>query len=467
MTYQLNQDQRNIYHRFATLALPRHTSYPAVPYWTSEFPANLWVDELKSITSDISLYIHVPYCEKLCYYCGCTKNIVSKINDQTGDLVEGYLRSLIKELDRVQLALEENRRTVVHVHFGGGTPTYLSPAQLEYVFEQIQKRFELSLDAEIACEIDPRATTTEHLRTLKRLGFNRLSLGIQDFDSRVQKAVNRIQPFAQVANFVSQCRNLGFDSINFDLIYGLPFQTRESIADTLLKVIHLNPDRLAYYRLAHIPELFRWQRAFGQSDMPSVDETLDFNLMAINEFQNAGYEFIGLDHFAKSSDRLSKAYKSRTLQRNFQGMSNHANISIIGLGPSAISSSGRVFAQNEAKVNKWQSRIDEGFATARGLKLSFDDKLRNEVLQELYCYRSIDFKRFGQRYGSDFREYFHREMRSFEDLASEGLLVLEADKLTLTQPLGELLIRVVGASLDAYLQIDSYKTGSKKGSSVG
>jgi oxygen-independent coproporphyrinogen-3 oxidase len=466
MNYSMTARDREVYQKFAHLALPRHTSYPAVPHWNSSFSAADWEEHIRTqVQVPFSLYAHIPFCQKLCYYCGCTKTILPKDHPRSSSESNTYLNHLIQELEYLRSTLSV--KTLAHLHFGGGTPTYLSSTQLERLCTKIDASFDRTEDAEIACEIDPRATTLEHLKILKDFGVNRLSLGIQDFDPTVQKAVNRIQPFSEVAAFLDACRRLGFSSINFDLIYGLPFQTHASVAKTLGQVLSLDPDRMAFYRLAHIPELFRWQRGFVATDMPGSEHMLDFNLLAIETFSREGYEFLGLDHFAKPQDALAKAFRDRSLQRNFQGMSTRSQVPVIGVGPSAISSLRGIYGQNVANTRLWQSRIAQGCAVERGMLLSEDDLLRHDLLQELYCYRSIDLQAFMRRYGLSFENYFRAIDSDLEDLQDLGLISLTRDQLRLTRPLGELLVRVVAACFDRYLGPGAYRSGSQVGSAVG
>ena len=308
----LTAAERKVYRRFAGLALPRHTSYPIASVWKPEYgPAELCADLQRSARQgqELSVYVHIPFCERLCYFCACTKEIVPPQKRRQHDPVEELLSGLEIEAGRFAAVVGAAAGQVGNlpppvrqVHLGGGSPTFLTASQLTRLWQIIQSHFTVTPDAEIAVEVDPRSTSREQLETLRNLGFNRVSLGVQGLPPAVQRAVNRVQPFELVEQLVHWCRELRFDSVNFDLIYGLPFQSLDTLTDTLDKTIALSPDRVAFYRLAVIPEIFRWQNVFRATDLPSGDLPLELNLLAINRFLDAGYEFIGLDHFAKPDE---------------------------------------------------------------------------------------------------------------------------------------------------------------------
>lgn len=456
----LTVEERAIYRRYARLALPRHTSYPIAPKWREDYGPDAFRNDLAEsavLHRPLSLYVHIPFCEKLCFYCACTKEIVPSSKRRDNDPGESLLHGLELEADRLAEILKTG--PVHQVHLGGGSPTFLRGDQLERLWQVLVTRFTVVPDAEIAVEIDPRITSREQLATLRGLGFNRVSLGIQDFSPVVQRAVNRLQPLETVARVVAWCRELGFGSINFDLIYGLPFQTLDSMADTLEKTIALSPDRIAFYRLAVIPEIFRWQNVFRQNDLPGGDLPLDLNLLAIQRFQEAGYEFIGLDHFAKRTEALTRACKEQSLHRNFQGMTTGKELDLVGLGPSAISQLDTAFAQNQKTSIDWRNAIGQDLATERGLHLSDDDRLRRELLQQLYSYGVIQKAVLEDRFNVVFDEYFGDELSRLNDLSNQGLMVLQSDAIRLTLPLGRLLVRVVAAVFDAYLPPDAYREG--------
>ncbi len=468
--YRLTESQRWTYRRYAGLALPRHTSYPIAAVWSAEYgPVQFAEDLRESAGGDrpLSLYVHVPFCNQLCYYCACTKEIVPSQRRQENDPAERVLAGLEREAARIGRLT--GNRSVEQLHLGGGTPTFLTPQQLDRLMAILSRSFAVARSAEQAVELDPRVTTTEHLGTLRRLGFNRVSIGVQDFSPRVQQAVHRVQPFEMVERCVEQARELGFASVNFDLIYGLPFQTVESMADTLEKTLQLAPDRIAFYRLAVIPEMFRWQNVFRPEDLPAGDLPLELNLLAINTFQAAGYAFIGLDHFARPDEALTTACATGTVQRNFQGMTTGKDLDLVGLGPSAISQFDRAFAQNRKLTGEWADAVAEGFATQRGLRLSQDDRLRQELLQQLYSHGKVDLGDLASRFQLLWHDAFARELPALADLEADGLIERNGPAIRLTEPLGRLLVRVVAAVFDRYLPEDAYCVGlpAQKASAVG
>lgn len=458
--FSLTSAERETYRRYARLALPRHTSYPIVPVWTTEYgPVQLRQDlqEAAAQKRPLSLYVHVPFCQSLCYYCACTKEIIPVQQRQQHDPAEELLEGLRQEMERLAPLLATC--SVHQLHLGGGSPTFLTVPQLQRLWSLLAEHFSLAPAAEIAIEIDPRITSREQLTLLRQLGFNRVSLGIQDFDPRVQQAVHRQQPFDMVAQTVAWCRELGFASINFDLIYGLPFQTVQSMAATLDQVLTLGPDRIAFYRLAVIPEIFRWQKVFHSSDLPDGDLSLDLNLLAIQRFLQAGYQFLGLDHFAKPTELLAQACQQQTLQRNFQGMTTGKELEIVGLGPSGISQFQQAFAQNIKSSKDWFKALAQDLATERGLRLTADDRLRREVLQQLYGHGVIPFTLLEARFGIVFEDYFASELQRLEELIEQGLVQRGPDQLGLTEPLGRLLARVVAAVFDRYLPPSAFREG--------
>jgi oxygen-independent coproporphyrinogen-3 oxidase len=458
--YALTQAERQTYLRYAGLALPRHTSYPTAPTWTTGYgPADFRAD-LRQCAAEgrpLSLYVHIPFCERLCYYCACTKEIVPPSKRREHDPGDDFLLGLEREADRFAELVGPG--DVHQVHLGGGSPTFLTAGQLQRLWTILNRRFAVAAGAEVAVEIDPRITSLEQLQILRGLEFNRISLGVQDFAPNVQLAVNRVQPFDLVARAVEWCRELGFASVNFDLIYGLPHQTLETMAETLDRVIELAPDRIAFYRLAVIPEMFRWQNIFKSSDLPAGELSLDLNLLAINRFTDAGYEFIGLDHFAKPTEHLARARADATLHRTFQGMTTGKNLDVIGLGPSAISQLDDAFAQNVKDSGKWRTAVEHEFATERGLRLSADDRLRREILQQLYGYGVVDKRAIERRFGIPFDDSFAEERRRLTDLTGEALVAFDETAIRLTEPLGRLLVRVVAAVFDRYLPPDAHRDG--------
>jgi oxygen-independent coproporphyrinogen-3 oxidase len=460
LEFTLTPAERATYRRYAELALPRHTSYPVAPVWSPTYgPADFRADlgRSKAAGRPLSLYVHVPFCERLCYYCACTKEIVPAGKRRQHDPSDELLAGLEAEAGRLAELIGPG--DVRQVHLGGGSPTFLSPAFLERLWRALADRCHIAPGAEVAVEIDPRITTHEQLQTLRSLGFNRVSLGVQDFDPRVQQAVNRLQPFELVERTVGWCRELGFESVNFDLIYGLPFQTAESMADTLDKTVALGPDRIAFYRLAVIPDIFRWQNVFRPSDLPGGELSLDLNLLAVNRFLAAGYEFIGLDHFAKPAEALAASARDGSLRRTFQGMTTGKPLDVVGLGPSAISQLDDAFAQNAKDSADWRAAVDTDLATVRGLHLSADDRLRRELMQQLYGHGVVDKRALERAFGVTCDEYFADELTRLRVLTEDGLVTADADAVRLTPVLGRLLVRVVAAVFDAYLPPLAYRQG--------
>ena len=451
INFQLSQSELQCYKKYSGLNLPRHTSYPAVPFW-KEYQGEQTLQKLLSVVKDkkrkISLYIHVPYCSSLCLYCGCTKEIYDNMRLAKHDPRQAYVEHLKKELQIYSEQLSEN--SLVQIHFGGGTPTFLEPQQLMQIHNCIEQNFSMTKNAEYAVEIDPRVTSTEHLDTLEKMGVNRISLGIQDFDDKVQKAVNRVQPFEQVASFVAECRKRNF-SVNFDLIYGLPFQTQDSIKTTLKLVLELDPDRIAFFRLALIPSMFKWQKSFSEQDLPTEDELLAINLFAINQLTDNSYSFIGLDHFAKNYDPLYSAWIKEDLRRNFQGMTTGDQLNIIGVGPSAISQLEDGYLQNQKETKSWMEGLAEGkLPIVKAFELQQDDHIRKEVIEDLYTCGHIDKIRFKSKWKQDFDEYFSEFKQELDKMEAEGLIENETDSFFLTRVLGRLLVRAVASVFDRY-----------------
>src|SRR5579883_1149597 len=355
---------------------PRYTSYPPAPHWQNA-TGGLLTSALRRSSAPLSIYVHIPFCERLCLYCGC--NVIIKRNHAAAS---PYLEHLIAEMDLADVA---HGRQTTQMHWGGGTPTYLTPDQIRELFDAVAKRFSLAANGEYSIEIDPRVTTLDHLRVLRELGFNRLSMGIQDFDWNVQLAVRRIQSFDHTCELFEQSRALGFESINADLIYGLPKQTRESFHKTLDLVIGLNPDRLAVFSYAHVPTLKKQQRSF-EKFLPAESLKLQLFVDAIDRLTEAGYEHIGMDHFARPADPLVAARDNGSLHRNFQGYTTHAETDLLSFGVSAISHVGRTFAQNYRDLAPWEDDIDSGrIPVFRGYTQTREDLIRGAVIEECLC----------------------------------------------------------------------------------
>ena len=429
---------------------PRYTSYPTAPQFTSDFTANDYRDfahRSNAANTPLSLYVHIPFCESLCYYCGCNK-IVTRNQAR----VSRYLRDLHREID-MQAELFAPSRRVEQLHFGGGTPTYLSAEQMAELMDKLASKFQFAAphEREFSIEVDPRTVTGSSLETLADLGFNRLSLGIQDFDAAVQNAVNRVQSEAAVAELLTTARDSNFRSISFDLIYGLPLQTTAGFDKTLQSVIDMRPDRLAVYNYAHLPSRFKGQRMIDATHIPAPETKLEILKLTIERLCDAGYNYIGMDHFALPDDDLVKARNNHTLQRNFQGYSTHKRCDLIGLGVSSISNVGNSFSQNSITTMEYELIIESGRLPVRkGLAIDDDDVLRADVIQALMCYDQLDFDEFGKRHNISFRDYFADELMRLEKLAEDRLVEIDGDGITVTA-CGRLLMRNIAMQFDRHL----------------
>ena len=429
---------------------PRYTSYPAAPEFSSNFTAADYRHFAKisnEIGRSLSLYVHIPFCNSLCYYCGCNK-VVTR-NQQR---IQSYLGNLHREIG-MQAELFDSTRRVEQLHLGGGTPTYLSTAQIQELMRRLAAAFPFASDGEreFSIEVDPRTVDAAAIAMLAELGFNRLSLGVQDFDPAVQKAVNRVQSEAQIDDLVSAARSNRFRSVSFDLIYGLPLQTVESFTNTLDAVIDLRPDRLAVYNYAHLPSRFKGQRMIDADQIPAPAIKLRLLQTTIEKLQDAGYCYIGMDHFALPDDSLVRARESRTLQRNFQGYSTHRNCDLIGLGVSSISHVGNSFSQNTITTREYESLIGKGrMPVSQGIAINDDDVIRADLIQTLMCYDAIDFAEFDARYKISFADYFAPEIARLAPLVQDGLVDLQPGGIAVT-PSGRLLMRNIAMQFDRHL----------------
>ena len=431
---------------------PRYTSYPTAP----QFHAGFGARELRSVASAsngdpiprrLSLYVHVPFCASPCFYCGCNRII-------TRDTARGeaYLARLYREI-ALTAPLFDRDREVIQLHFGGGTPNFLSPAQLREVVDTLRSHFHFS-DADerdLSIELDPRFVSPADIAELAAAGFNRASFGVQDFDPEVQVAVNRIQSVEETRAVVDACRGNGFRSVNIDLIYGLPKQTREGFARTLDIVTGMRPDRVAVYGYAHLPELFKPQKQIVGADLPDAETRLALLQLAIERLTAAGYCYIGMDHFALPDDELALAQARGGLHRNFMGYTTHADSDLVGLGVSAISHVGDSFSQNPRDLPSWQAALDEGrLPVFRGMRLDEDDQLRADLIQQLMCQGEIPMAALERRYGIDFAAYFADALAKLQPLAEDGLVRIEADRITVTSR-GRMLLRNIAMCFDRYL----------------
>lgn len=447
---------------------PRYTSYPTAPIWNEAFSAPQLSTVLgqsktqETTVQPYSIYVHLPFCENRCLFCGCNVVITKQKTH-----AETYLSYLEKELALMAEKLDLSR-PVTQFHYGGGTPTYLTPEQLQQITTLFFNTFTLAPDAEIAVEVDPRVTTVEHLEMLAKLGFNRISLGVQDFNPATQEAINRIQPFEETQALVEQARSLGFKGVNIDLIYGLPFQTPETFKRTIEQVLQLKPDRLALYNYAYIPWMAPWQKQMPESALPSGEMKYAIFCQSTQQFLQAGYHYIGMDHFALPADELSVAWETETLNRNFMGYTTRSGqAELVGFGISAISSWNGHYSQNLKKLPAYYEALDaESLPTWRGYQLSVDDLIRQTVIQSLMCQNTVSYAGIAQALQEnakfrllqrdetlasfDFTRYFADELKALAPLAEDGLLVFTSEGFELT-PLGRIFSRNVAMVFDAHL----------------
>jgi oxygen-independent coproporphyrinogen-3 oxidase len=431
---------------------PRYTSYPTAPQFHSAFACDDYQQAAAAsnrlpLPKPLSLYIHVPFCKSLCYYCACNKIITQKTHRAAQ-----YLDYLKREI-AMQAALFDPSRKLTQLHFGGGTPTYLSSEQLADLMDRLHQAFNMDdSDAhEFSIEVDPRTIDAERIHELRAQGFNRLSFGVQDFDEQVQAAVNRVQSEEQVAELIAAARAAQFKSVSVDLIYGLPLQTVDSFDATLDKIIALRPDRIAAYSYAHLPEMVRAQRLIRREDMPPPERKLELLELTIRRLTAAGYVYIGMDHFALPDDELSLARANGTLQRNFQGYSTHADCDLIGLGVSSISKVGETYSQSVKELSQYYARLDQGLLPVqRGYRLNADDLLRRDLISQLMCHGRVRFADLERKHGIRFRDYFADALAALQPQVADGLLRIEDDALVLLAP-GHLLMRSVAMAFDAYL----------------
>jgi oxygen-independent coproporphyrinogen III oxidase len=430
---------------------PRYTSYPTAVEFHEGFDAAAYAAHLARASHDVhlplSLYVHLPFCEERCTFCGCTVVITRK-----REIAARYLDYLRRELALVARSLGERRR-IVQYHWGGGTPTYLSVDQMQTLHAAVADHFEILPDAEVAIEVDPRVTSVEQLETLRRMGFNRLSMGVQDFTPEVQAAVNRRQPEDVTRRLFDGARRLGFESINIDLIYGLPLQTPASFGRAVDAVVAMRPDRAAVYSYAHVPWIRPHQRRIPADTLPSGPGKLELFFEAMDRFVAAGYLQIGMDHFAHADDEIARAAVAGTLHRNFMGYTTRPAPDLVGVGLSAIGDAGGAFAQNVKKLSTYYAALDEGrFATERGYALDDDDRIRRHVIAELMCNFRIDRRGVEDRFGVPFGSYFAREEAVLAgEMSADGLVEVGSDRITVT-PLGRLLVRNVAMVFDRHLR---------------
>lgn len=432
------------------LSGPRYTSYPTALQLHSEvgsFDLLHALRESRRAVRPLSLYVHVPFCANICYYCACNK-VITKDRARA----QPYLQRLEQEIQLIACHLD-GRQTVEQLHLGGGTPTFLSHVELRQLMGALRRHFTLLDDdsGDYGIELDPREADWSTMGLLRELGFNRVSLGVQDLDPAVQRAINRLQSLEQTRTLIEAARTLQFRSVNLDLIYGLPKQTPEGFARTVEEIIHLQPDRLSVFNYAHLPERFMPQRRIDGSDLPAPAAKLEMLRNTIEQLTQAGYRYIGMDHFALPDDELAIAQEEGTLQRNFQGYTTHGHCDLIGLGVSAISQIGDLYSQNSSDLATYQQSLSGAqLATQRGLVCNRDDRIRRAVIQRLICHFELAFEPIEQAFAIDFRGYFSAEWPALQGLQRDGLITLDGQGIRVL-PAGRLLVRSVCMVFDAYL----------------
>lgn len=425
---------------------PRYTSYPTAPHFSQDVGAAAYLEAAGRAEGDLSLYVHLPFCRSLCYYCACHMLVTHR-----PEKVAAYLDVLHREVDLVAARVRPGQR-VVQVHWGGGTPTYLAPEQIEGLMAHLRARFDVAPGAEVGLEADPRGLTPEHLAAARRAGFNRLSFGVQDLDARVQEAINRVQPFELVREAVAEARRVGFESISLDLVYGLPHQTPASFRETVEQVLRLAPDRLSLFSYAHVPWKKKHQMLIQEAWLPAPEAKLALLLGAMAQLGEAGYGYLGMDHFARPGDPLYEAAQAGTMQRNFQGYSTHAGSTLLGFGLSAISQLEGLYAQNALDLPAYEAAVRAGRPpTARGVRLTADDRLRRDVVMAIMCRFAVDAAAIERRSGVVFADYFADALAQLAPMEGDGLVEVTAAGLRVT-PRGRFFVRNVAMAFDAYLK---------------
>ncbi len=440
---------------------PRYTSYPTAVSFTFDYKEDDFKRHAKQSNSNngpLSLYFHIPFCDTICFYCACNK-IATKDYSKTGE----YLQYMYREMD-MQAKLFDSSRVVEQLHWGGGTPTFLNHDEIAELMAYTRKTFNLLDDdsGDYSIEIDPRSVSKETIKLLRDVGFNRFSLGVQDVDAKVQKAVNRIQPIEETQAIIDACRENNAHSVSIDLIYGLPLQTVEGFAKTLQTAIEMNPDRMSIFNYAHLPHIFKPQRRINEVELPSAEAKLDILQQSIEALTQAGYEYIGMDHFAKPDDELAIAQAEGSLHRNFQGYTTHAECDLIAIGVSSISSISNSYSQNEKILDGYYAAIDAGrLPIIRGLSLTADDVIRRTVIQQLSCHFALEFQTIEQQYDIEFTKYFAKELEELKAMEEDSLLALSSDDIQVT-PAGRMLIRNICMVFDEHLRQQASGQGFSK-----
>ncbi|MBT1446160.1 oxygen-independent coproporphyrinogen III oxidase [Shewanella sp. JM162201] len=425
---------------------PRYTSYPTALEFNDGFTEQDLLSAIEHSKSDkLSLYIHIPFCAKLCYYCGCNK-VITRHAHKADQYIE-YLASEI--LSRAPLF---KGYTVTQMHWGGGTPTFLSPAQILRLTKLLKDNFNFSAEGEFSIEVDPREIELTMLDTLKEAGFNRISIGVQDFNKQVQEAVNRPQDEQFIFDLIGKAKAMGFESTNVDLIYGLPHQTPESFAETIQRILDLSPDRLSVFNYAHLPARFAAQRKIKDEDLPSPQQKLEILHQTIETLVGAGYQYIGMDHFAKPDDELAKLQRAGKLHRNFQGYTTQEECDLLGLGVSSISQIGDCYAQNQKDIRPYYEAIDDhGHALWKGCKLNHDDEIRRVVIKQLICHFDLDMAVIDEKFGFTFEDYFAQDLKLLQTFIDDKLVTIENRRIHVSDT-GRLLIRNICMCFDVYFR---------------
>jgi oxygen-independent coproporphyrinogen-3 oxidase len=441
---------------------PRYTSYPTADRFVEAFgsdAARLWLGKrnIGAISRQLSLYFHIPFCNTICYYCACNK-IITKDHGRSAK----YLKYLARELALQSSYLEGGDQEVAQLHWGGGTPTFLSHDEMRQLMAATRRHFRLTDGGEYSIEVDPRKVDRATVELLGELGFNRMSVGVQDFDARVQQSVNRIQSEEETCAVIDAARATGFKSISVDLIYGLPKQTVMGFSQTLDRVIDVSPDRVSIYNYAHLPSLFKPQRRIRESDMPSADARLQILALAIRRMTDAGYVYIGMDHFAKPDDELAIAQRQGRLHRNFQGYSTHSDCDLLAFGISSISKVGPTYSQNVKTLDEYYDLLDSGtLPVYRGIELNADDLLRRSIIQSLMCHFELSIESIEIAHLIDFRKYFATELDELREMVDAGLVRVD-DKWITVLPRGRMLVRAISMVFDRYLRADRQRTRYSK-----
>lgn len=429
--------------------LPRYTSYPSATEFRTDFSEADFrqaIDRSNQRQTPLSLYCHIPFCQSACYFCGC--NVIVSGNK---NIAVPYLDYLTREITQTAKLIDTNR-PVTQLHWGGGTPNYFTIEQVERLWNTITTHFQLASDAEVSIEVNPRYVDRDYITALRQIGFNRISFGIQDFNPTVQAAINRVQPEELLFSVMEWIRAAQFSSVNVDLIYGLPYQTLTTFIETIHKTIQINPDRIAVFSFAYVPWLKPVQQNIAPEALPSPQEKLNILEMTIDRLTQNGYQFIGMDHFAKSTDELAVAQRNRTLHRNFQGYTTQPNTDLVAFGMTGINMLHDTYAQNYHSLNEYYKAIDAGeLPIEKGITLKQTDILRRRIVNQLMCHFSLEKAEIEDLYHLNFDTYFHQELRQLQHLERDGLLRLEHDRIDVT-PVGRLLIRNIAATFDEYLR---------------